>query len=314
MRTLANHAHLMLRSIVFAALLLWATGISAQETVIARVNGAAITSNELEQAIDRLMPKMSFHGGVSDEKRSELHQKALDDLISRELRYQDAVAKGVKLDKKMVKDQMAAIRGQFDTKSDYEKALQRAGLTEAKLRDQVEKDVLVYQLTQKVVAEPSRMSDAALKEYYEKNRNKFRLPERIRLRVISMKEESKAREAYQKIKDGEDFGNVAAKMSEDNYRIMGGDTGYIHKGRMIPEVEELAWKLPKGAVGGPIQGGGFWFIIRVEEKSPARELTFDESKDKLRKELESQRSTELMDKWLDELRAKSKIEILSKNP
>ncbi len=304
----------MLRSIVFAALLLWATGISAQETIIARVNGAAITSNELEQAIDRLMPKMSFHGGVSDEKRSELHQKALDDLISRELRYQDAVAKGVKLDKKMVKDQMAAIRGQFDTKSDYEKALQRAGLTEAKLRDQVEKDVLVYQLTQKVVAEPSRMSDAALKEYYEKNRNKFRLPERIRLRVISMKEESKAREAYQKIKDGEDFGNVAAKMSEDNYRIMGGDTGYIHKGRMIPEVEELAWKLPKGAVGGPIQGGGFWFIIRVEEKSPARELTFDESKDKLRKELESQRSTELMDKWLDELRAKSKIEILSKNP
>ncbi len=314
MRSFVYKAHMMIRPIVLTALLLWATGISAQEAVVARVNGAAITSNELEQAIDRLMPKMSFHGGVSDEKRSELRQKALDDLISRELRYQDAIAKGVKLDKKMVKDQMAAIRGQFDTKSDYEKALQRAGLTEAKLRDQVEKDVLVYQLTQKVVVEPSRMSDAALKEYYEKNRNKFRLPERIRLRVISMKEESKAREAYQKIKDGEDFGNVAAKMSEDNYRIMGGDTGYIHKGRMIPEVEDLAWKLPKGAVGGPIQGGGFWFIVRVEEKSPARELSFDEAKDKLRKELESQRSTELMDKWLDELKSKSKIEILSKNP
>ncbi len=303
-----------IRYLIAASLLASAVSVSADEAIVAKVNGVAIRSTQLEQAIDQLIPKVSFHGGVSEEKRAELRQKALDDLISNELRYQDAVAKGISLDKKMVKEQLESVRGQFDTKSDYEKALKRAGMTEGQLRETVEKEVLVYQLTQKVVVVPSRMSDAALKEYYDKNRDKFRQPESIRLRVISMKEESKAREAYQRVSSGEDFGNVAARMSEDNYRIMGGDTGYIHKGRMISQVEDLAWKLPLGTVGGPVQGGGFWFIIKVEERSPARELSFEESKDKLRKELEARRSNELMEKWMDELKSRSKIEIISDKP
>ncbi len=306
----------MTRMIVCAALILSAVTLSAEEAIVATVNGVPIKASELEQAIDRLIPRISFHGEVSEEKRAELRDKALDDLISMELRYQDATAKGVKLDTKMVKEQMAAIRGQFNAKSDYEKALKRAGMTESTLRQQVEKEVLVYQLTQKTVVEPSRMADEALKEYYEKNRSKFRQPERVRLRVISVKEESKAREAYEKIRAGEDFGSVAAKMSEDNYRIMGGDTGYVHKGRFIPEIENLAWKLPNGAVGGPVQGqgNGTWFIIKVEDKSPERDLPFEEVKDKLRADLESKRSNELMAKWLAELKAKSRIEITSKKP
>ena len=300
--------------LIAVALIAIALTVSAVESIVAKVNGAAITSTELEQAIDRLLPRMSFHGGVSSEKRAEVRQKALDDLIGRELRYQDAVAKGMKPDKSMVKEQMAAIRGQFTSKSEYEKALKRAGMTEDQFREQVEKDVLVYQVTQRVTVEPSRMSDQALKEYYEKNRSKFQVPETIRLRVISMKEESKAKEAYQKIKSGEDFGNVAARMSEDNYSVTGGDVGTIHKGRMIPAVEDMAWKLPKGAVGGPLLAGGTWYIIRVEDRTPARDLSFDEVKARLRKELESQRSNELMEKWLGELKAKSTIEILPKNP
>ncbi len=300
--------------LIGAALMAIALTAVAEESIVAKVNGAPITAAELEQATDRLLPQMSFHGGVSSEKRAEVRQKALDDLISRELRYQDAVARGIKLDKGMVKEQMAAIRGQFASKSEYEKALKRAGMTEGQFREQLEKDVLVYQVTQKVTVEPARMSDQALKEYYEKNRSKFQLPERIRLQVISMKEESKAKEAYQKIKSGEDFGSVAAKMSEDRYSVTGGDVGFIHKGRMIPAVEDMAWKLPKGAVGGPLLANGTWYIVRVEERAPARDLSFDEVKAKLKKEMESQRSNELTEKWLGDLKAKAKIEILSKKP
>jgi parvulin-like peptidyl-prolyl isomerase len=301
----------MIRSFLIGAALLAITlNVSAEESIVARVNGVAIRSTELELAIDRLLPRMSFHGGVSSEKRAEVRKKALDELINRELRYQDAVAKGMKLNQGMVNEQLAAIRGQYDTKSDYENALRRAGMTEGQLREQVEKEVLVHQITEKITVEPARMSDKALKEYYEKNRSKFRQPERIRLRVISMKEENKAKEAYQKIKNGEDFGNVAAKMSEDKYSIMGGDVGFIHKGRMLPAVEDVAWKLPKGAVGGPLLANGTWFIIKVEDRTPARDLSFDEVKVKLKKELESERSNELMEKWLSELKAKATIEIL----
>ena len=42
-------------------------------------------------------------------------------------------------------------------------------------------------------------------------------------------------------------------------------------------------------------------------------MTFDESKDKLKKELESRRSAKLLEKWNQELRVKAKIEILFEN-
>ena len=311
------HAHnegtYMLRRLVWMAiLLLFSLSVLAEDSIVATVNGVAIRSTELEQAIDRLIPRISFHGGVTAEKRAELRDRALEDLISRELRYQDALARGMKLDKGMVKEQMAAVRGQFQSKAEYEKALERSGMTENQLRGQVEKDVLVYQVTEKVVTETSRVSDGDLKTYYEKNRSKFKQPESVHLRVISMKDEEKAREAFKRVKSGEDFGNVAARMSEDNYRIMGGDIGYMHKGRLLPKVEEAAWKLSKGGIGGPMLSGDTWFILKVEDKVPEKMISFDDAKDALRKDLEGQRSKDIMEKWITDLKTKASINIVIK--
>jgi parvulin-like peptidyl-prolyl isomerase len=101
-------------------------------------------------------------------------------------------------------------------------------------------------------------------------------------------------------------------MSEDDYRVKSGEIGYVHKGRMLPEIEDVAFKLKVGQISGLIKAGDYWYIIKVEDKQPQRQLSFDEIKDKLGKELEDQRLREKKDKWITELRAKAKIEILLK--
>lgn len=284
----------------------------AADVAAARVNDAVITTRDLEEAVAALIPRATYHGNVSEEKRDELRQKSLDDLIDQELLYQDAVAKGLKPERKLVDERIDAVRGRFRSKKDYKKALKDAGITEDQLRERAAKAILVEANIRKNIIEPARVSDEALKDYYNKNTSKFKQPESARLRIISVLDENKGKEALAKIKAGEDFGDVAARMSEDNYRIKGGDIGYVHKGRILPELEDAAFKMKPGEISGLIKAEGMWFIIKLEDLKPANQMTFEESKTKLKQDLENKNAAELKEKWLADLHAKAKIEVLWK--
>lgn len=287
----------------------WTPGVSAGDGIVARVNGAAITEKALDAAVNRLIPRLSFHGNISDERLKEFRDKALEDLIVKELQYQDAVDKGLRPDKKKVKERLKQIKDRFQSKRDYKAALEKEGLTEDELKSMIEKEVMVEAVIERTVTDRSRLSEAELQDYYQKNIEKFRQPEIVRLRIISAKEERKIKEALARVKAGEDFGSVAARMSEDNYRIKGGDIGYVHRGRIYPEIEEAVFKLYPKDVAGPIKAEQMWFIAKVEDKKPERLLTYDEIKEKLKKELEAKRAAEITEKWVSGLKARSKIEI-----
>ncbi len=283
---------------------------ASQATPVARVNGAVITSQMLDSAIERLIPMSNYHRNVTEEKRNELRDKALEDLITTELQYQYAIAQGMKADKKQVNKQFDIIRGKFNSKKEFKAALQQAGMTEDQLRAQVEKGLLVQTAIEKTVTIPAAVSEAELKAHYEKNVEKFRQPESMRLRIITASEEGKAAKAAARLKAGEDFGTVAATVSEDNYRVMGGDIGYIHQGRILPDLENAALQMKPGETRGPIKAESNWFLIKLEDRKPERQMSFDESREKLKKDTEKKRAQEFMEKWVSGLRTKAAIEII----
>ncbi len=291
--------------------MLYAAASSADDTVVAKVNGDALTSRGLETELDRLVPRTTFHGGVSKVKRDEYRDKALQNLIDHQLQYQDAVAKGMKPDKKQVKARMEKIRDRFASKKEYKKALERLGVTEDELRSMVARDVLIEAVTAKTVDEPAQVNEAELRQYYDKNIAMFKQPEAVKLMLISMKDKKKARAALKRIKSGEDFAAVAAEMSEDDYRVKGGDFGYVHRGRLkLPKIENEAFRIKAGETSGLLRADGTWFIIKAGERKPELQLSFEQVKNKLKTDLEAQRTAELRQKWMADLRAKAKIEVL----
>jgi len=291
-------------------ILFYALPLQAGGNVVARVNGVAISAYQLEVAISKQISTATFHGTVPDEKRSEFREQALQNLIIFELQYQDALLRGFKPDKKIAKKRVEAIKSRFNSEKEYKKSLFEAGLTEDDIRSGVEKYLVVEDAIKKTVIDAARWNDADLKAYYDSNVDKFKQPESVKLRIISIAAEKKAAEALARVRSGEAFGTVAAKMSEDNFRTRGGDIGSVHRGRIYPELEAEAFNLGTGEVSGLIRAEGMWFIIKIEEKKPEQQLTFEETKDKLRKELEAKRSAELLEKWNKELRAKATVEIL----
>jgi len=296
----------------FLMIFLFAVSSYAEDVIVAKVNGTTFTQKDLEAEVDRLIPQMTFHRNVPPEKRKNYYGKALDELINRELQYRDAKAKDIKIEKEKIDAQLEKFKKRFKSEKEYQAALDKEKSTEEQVRARIEKELLAQAAYTRNVTEPAKMSEPALKEYYEKNAAKFKQPESAKLRIISTTDEKKAQDILAKIKQGDDFGELAYGLSEDSYRVKSGDVGYIHKGRMLPEIDAVGFKLKVGEVSDIIKAENNWFIIKVEDKKPEHQITFEETKAKLQKELEAERANELKKKWLDNLRAKAKIEILLK--
>ena len=97
--------------------------------------------------------------------------------------------------------------------------------------------------------------------------------------------------------------------------MKGGDFGYIDRGRLkFPKIENEAFSLKAGRTSGLLHADGTWFIIKAGERKPELQLSFEQMKNKLKMDLEAQRTAELTKNWMEDLRAKTKIEVLPGKP
>ena len=74
-------------------------------------------------------------------------------------------------------------------------------------------------------------------------------------------------DAYERIANGEDFGEVAKLMSDDPGSANdGGETGWTGAGTFVPEFEEIANNAETGVVSEPFRSRFGWHILEVMER------------------------------------------------
>lgn len=312
-----------MKKIVLHMLFLLATAslLYAEEKTVAIVNGVSLRESQLERVIDELLPRIFYHQTVTPEKRAELRKKALEELIKRELYYQEARRIGLKVEGSELKEGLEKIRKRFPSRKEYQNALKQAGITEEELKKDLERNLLIQKFYQREVIDKSRISEEYLRDYYEKNKKNFKRPEAVRIRHIlikvdpsatsevKLKKKREAEEILKRARAGEDFAELAYKYSSDDWRVKGGDLGLLHRGRLIPELEDVAFKLRPGEISDLIETIYGYHIIRLEERLPPTQLSFDEIKDKLKKEMEERRKKEFEDELLTRLKEKARIEV-----
>ncbi len=84
---------------------------------------------------------------------------------------------------------------------------------------------------------------------------------------ILVKSEGEAKELLNKIKGGENFGEMAKKHSQCPSGKSGGDLGWFGKNMMVREFEIAAFEGEKGQVVGPVKTQFGWHLIRVLDKN-----------------------------------------------
>lgn len=288
-----------------------------KNSVVATVDGYKITKAELDRQVSILMPRSFFHSTVTPKKLKEVEKDALKELVKKHLLLEYAKKRGYKIADSILDREEKKIRKAFGSDENFEAGLKRANLTYDDFRRELRNDLLMQKLYDKEVK--VELDDEDLRKYYEKNRYKFKRPEKIKIRLIYVRNDptdpkgrekalKRAKEAMEKIKGGEEFADVASKYSNAMSRIKGGDMGFIHKGMLDEPIEKAAYSLKKGEISDIIETPKGFYIIKLEEISPAVQLKFDEVKKSLKKELVAKYEKQNLDRILDEMRKTAKIE------
>ena len=161
------------------------------------------------------------------------------------------------------------------------------------------RSALAQALLDKVVTE--RTTDEAVKAYYDDHKVQFARPQ-VNASHILVKDEALVKEISEKIKAGGDFGALAKEHSMDpGSKVKGGSLGWFKKTDMVGPFAEAAFAADKGTVTDPVQTRFGWHIIKVDDKRD--EIPLEEVRD----QIEQSMSQELLQTYVDEIKAAAKI-------
>ncbi len=304
---------------------------------VARVNGAVLTEMDLLREIYTIFPYAKQHnGGIPKAMEADIRRGALKMIEFEELVYQEAKRRGMGIAPERLAQAEAALRNQFESEQQYKEFVQMEGHgSEQEVRTKVKRSLLIEDLLKIEVTNKSLVTVAEAKAFYEQNPDKFKLPETFALQTITIMPpvrptpqqpspppptaeqlhlmKGRADEALRQAKETknyEEFGILAEKISEDDYRVMMGSHKPVEAGNLPPEVLQAASKLKVGEVSDLVLAEGAYTIIRLNAHNPARMQAFDEISKSLRGEMGRQKSERLRREFDARLRKNAKIEEL----
>jgi hypothetical protein len=294
---------------------------------VARVNGRLLTDHDLLREMMTIFPYARQHGGkfpVSME--ADIRRGALDMLEFEELVYQEAARRNLQVPPARLEVAMKAFREQFSSQEDFRSYLKaECGGSTAKLRDKIRRSMMIEDLLQVEVSQKAAVRDTDIQAFYQKNPARFVAAESVSVQTISLaipdnatpqqdasvrqRAEDALRQA-KKTKSYEEFGMLAEKISEDDWRVMMGDHQFIARNQMPPEVAKVAFGMKPGQVSELIHAENSWCIVRVNGQKASSQTSYEQVKDSLKKELEAGKVDTLRRTLHQQLRKRARVEEL----
>jgi peptidyl-prolyl cis-trans isomerase C len=285
------------------------------QMAVARVNGVEIGQMQLEHYFaDYLQAQGRMVGSIRNPVAyNRLRNAALDDLIDKELLWQEAGKRGVRIDEKSVRENFAALRGEFTSDEIFNRRLEEAGFDTTSFQAYLRRELT----SQRMLAELSQVpapGDAEVEAFYRQ------LSPRIHARHILLqldatddaaKAEAVREQLLQlrtRIVAGEDFAKVAQQHSQDSRSADGGDLGYFSRESMVSEFADAAFSLKPGTVSQPVRTIYGWHLIKVENTVSANAIEDSQGLAMARQALDQQRQAQATAAALQRLRAASRIE------
>ena len=218
--------------------------------------------------------------------------------------------------------EVTAIKQRFPSEDEFKKAMTNMNLTEATLTAQINKRLAINKLIDKQIAGKIVVTAVESKQYYTANPQLFKQPGEIRASHILIKLNPAADEAtkaeaqtkikmiQQKLRNGEDFAELAKTSSEGPSSVNGGELPPFKRGQMVKPFEDAAFALEPNAVSEIVQTRFGYHIIKVVEKKPEKKVDYEEIKIRLEAHLKQKKVQKEVGQYLIDLRKGAEIEKL----
>jgi peptidyl-prolyl cis-trans isomerase C len=289
--------------------------------VLARVNGEAINKSEFDRAVAALEARNG--GQVPAQQRDRILREVLDQIVSYRLLVQESRARKIAVGDADVDARMKEIQAQFPSEDAFKQMLASRKTTLDQVRSDIRQDITVQKLIETAIAEKVAVKPEQVTDFYAKNPDQFKQPERVRASHILIMvpkgsdataktaARTKAADILKDVKAGKDFAALAKEHSQDPGSAQnGGDLGFFQQGQMVGPFNDVAFKLAPGSVSDLVETEFGFHIIKVAEKQPARTVPLEEVRPQLEQYLQRQNREQETDAFVNGLKTKGKIEIL----
>ena len=294
---------------------------------VARVNGTVLTDRDLMREEYTIFPYARQHNGVPAAMEADIRAGALKMIEFEELVYQEALRRAMTVSPDRVGKAQAEFRKQFPSQQQYEEVLKSEfkGST-AVLRSKIKRSLLIDDLLKLEVQDKSAVSVAQARAFYDENPQRFQYPEAFVFQSISFLPPANAspaqrQEAHKRAEEAlpqakatksyDEFGVLAEKISEDDFRVMMGDHHQADRSKLPPKVSAALAAMQPGQVSDILEFDTNQFtILRLKEHVNAGERPFAQVEPSLREWLEKQKSEQLRKDLDAKLRKNAKVEEL----
>jgi len=305
-----------------------AQAVAAQQQLekpVAKVNGTVLTQRDLLREMYVLFPYARQHnGGFPKEMEGDIRAGALKMIEFEELVYQDALRRKMTIAPAQMAKAEREFKAQFHSPEQYDAFLKsEMNGSEKVLREKIRRSLLIEKMLKLEVTDKATVTLADAKAFYDKNPDKFKEPESFSIQTISFMTPGTATPAQVKqvreraenalkqakaTKTYKDFGLLAEKVSEDDFRVMMGDHKAVTLAQLPPQVAQALGHMKAGEVSDLIQLGQDYTIVRLNSHNPAGMAKFDDIKVKLQDYLEKQKTEQLRSTLNKQLRQTAKIQ------
>ncbi|MDR3738547.1 MAG: peptidylprolyl isomerase [Terracidiphilus sp.] len=293
---------------------------------VVRINGTVLTEADLQREEYAIFPYARQHGGLPKDMEQQIRDGAMKMMVFEELVYQEALRRKMTIAPAKMQRSEAQFRKQFPTPDQFNAFLQSDFHgSHLLLTEKIRRSLLIEAFLKIEVDAKSAVTPAEVRAYYDKNPALFEHPETYTFQSISFLPPNNATPAQLKegraraekalpqakaAKTSEQFGLLAEKTSDDDYRVMMGQHKPVPASELPPQVKQTLQSMQPGAISGLVQIDNAYVILHLQAHTPAGETKFAEVQANLTKQLHDKKTNQLRSTLDQKLKKDAKIQML----
>ncbi len=297
------------------------------EEIIARVNNEIITRSEYDKALATADEEIRQDCGAKctpEQLQAALEDRkknTLRDLIDQSLLAQRGKDMGISVETDVVK-QLDQIRqgNKLDSLDALEKAVTSQGLNWEDFKNNIRNHILTQKVVSQEVGSHISIGESDARKYYDEHKESFVRPEQVALREIIVSTEGKkdaeltdlkkkAETALKRVKDGEDFGEIAKRMSDGSTKDQSGYIGTFKRGELAKQLEDTVFKMKRNELTDVLETKQGYLVMQVLEHYDEGEQSFEKVKNEIMDRLYNEKLEPAAREYLKTLREQSYVVI-----
>jgi peptidyl-prolyl cis-trans isomerase C len=291
---------------------------------IAAVNGVGITKRDFMWAFSSEEQRIITSGKpMSAEQTKELKQTIFDQLVNRELLYQESFKKKIIVSELKVEEEFKKVSYLMPQDIDLKSLKEEMDMDETHIKDEFRRVFAIEALIAQELPGDGSVTDTETRDFYDSHPEMFLVRGPVFARHILIKVEPDADEArkvdarkqleavYEKVKGGDDFAQLARHYSQGPSAPSGGIVGWVKPGRMVKAFEDAVFALDVGEISGIVETQYGFHIIKVVKKEPDQTFVYEEIQEKLADHLKKEKMTAKERAYVEQLRQEMRIELFT---